>query len=480
MGAITRFLGETFNNVISVEGSSARARIARQRTRDLGNVSILCSPFQAVEFQKKFDIIFCIGVFEYSSAFVEGDRPHDAILEYFESILTPKGTLIIAIENQFGLKYFSASKEVHTGIIFDGVEGYPHYAKKARTFGYDELKEKLHNYFSSIDYYFPYPDYKLPSCVVSERLLDTVAAGELVGQCRMTDHRAYNRPIFDERLSLLELDRNNKLAFFANSFLVCAGKGMTQQVVASDLGVIFNSGRVPKFRTATRFVEGADGGVRVTKSLRSANESETEGRLTLRPQECPWVDGLSLDTELVKCVKRRDISFDELFAPVQVWASTLRRSATKSNGRDMLPGSKVDCIWRNSYVVEGECRFIDMEWEWDSPLSVEVLFIRSAFRFLKESLPTGDVRPDLQKGSLRSMITRIGAALDIRLTSRDFSEFRHIETEIAVVVFGADRSKSALRIQLTLFNRSILEVLGDIRRLKRKVQSKLVSILGLR
>ena len=65
-GAITRYLGETFDSVVSVEGSIARARLARLRTRDLTSVSIVCAPFQEICFSQKFDIIFVIGVFEYS------------------------------------------------------------------------------------------------------------------------------------------------------------------------------------------------------------------------------------------------------------------------------------------------------------------------------------------------------------------------------------------------------------------------------
>ena len=43
-GAITRYLGKTFDSVVSVEGSIARARLARLRTRDLPSVSDrLCS-----------------------------------------------------------------------------------------------------------------------------------------------------------------------------------------------------------------------------------------------------------------------------------------------------------------------------------------------------------------------------------------------------------------------------------------------------
>ena len=123
-GAITRYLGENFDQVISVEGNINRARLARQRTRDLNSVSVICAPFQEIQFSQKFDIIFCIGVFEYSAAFIGGDDPYDAALRYFSDMLTPDGMVVVAIENQFGLKYFNSAREDHLGAMFEGLEGY--------------------------------------------------------------------------------------------------------------------------------------------------------------------------------------------------------------------------------------------------------------------------------------------------------------------------------------------------------------------
>ena len=148
-GAITRFLGETFDQVVSVEGSINRARLARQRTKDLDSVSIICSPFQEINFSQKFDIIFCVGVFEYSASFIKGEDPYDAALQYFSSILSPGGMVVIAIENQFGLKYFNGSHEDHLGLPFEGIEGYHRKPGKARTFGKVELENRLRKYFTS-------------------------------------------------------------------------------------------------------------------------------------------------------------------------------------------------------------------------------------------------------------------------------------------------------------------------------------------
>src|SRR5690606_18654041 len=66
-GAITRYLGERGANVLSLEGSPRRAAIARQRSRDLDNVTVLAETFDQFRCDKKFNAITLIGVLEYAN-----------------------------------------------------------------------------------------------------------------------------------------------------------------------------------------------------------------------------------------------------------------------------------------------------------------------------------------------------------------------------------------------------------------------------
>ena len=56
-GAISRFLGECGATVLSLEGSPRRASIARSRTRDLDNVTVLTEKFDQFQCQHTFDVI---------------------------------------------------------------------------------------------------------------------------------------------------------------------------------------------------------------------------------------------------------------------------------------------------------------------------------------------------------------------------------------------------------------------------------------
>ncbi|HSR35630.1 MAG TPA: class I SAM-dependent methyltransferase [Desulfurivibrionaceae bacterium] len=453
-GAITRFLGETFGEVLSIEGSPVRARLARKRTREQPGVTIVCAPFQELVFTAGFDVIFCIGVLEYAGSYLSAPDPYQDLLARFAQLLNPGGVLFVAIENQFGLKYFAGSREDHTGIRFEGIEGYPRRGHRVRTFGHQELKDRLAKEFGHIDSYFPYPDYKLPDCVVTEEFLRTGTAGELVGLLPLRDEDQPLQPVFQDKLALLELDRNRQLPFFANSFLLVASKEQTSTVSFPQAGILFSrGGRLPQFQTLTRFLM-LGGTIEASKTLvKSAQPWSQSGRLRCHPKRETWRNGLTLHTRLLQRLQRRDLSLAELFAPARPWLALLDAQSRRDLGRITVPGTMLDAIWHNLCVdtADHAPHCIDQEWEWTEPLGRNVLVIRAIFRFLEEGRTVPNLTPLLRRGSTRTLITRIAASLDIPLSPADFREFVALESEVLSLVTG--RSQTATR-------RSIVRILA--------------------
>jgi len=454
-GAITRFLGETFNSVVAVDGSLARAKLARMRTKDMENVSIICAPFQEIRFKEHFDIIFCVGVFEYSNMFVDDPAPFDFILKYFHEMLAPDGVIVIAIENQFGLKYFSSSREDHNDIMFDGLEGYPRYGNKERTFGFVELNDLIKKYFNSIDFYFPYPDYKIPSCVLSERFFSKVKAAELVGGFPSNSYLCNQKPLYDERLVLFELDKNRMLPFFSNSFLLVAGKNNETPVKLKSLGLIYSYNRLEKFQSITSFIEQDDGSVLVAKTPANAQDKVESSPITLHKCQCTWVDELSLHAQIRRRVKERDITIGELFAPCKPWLAALKSLSSNKDGIHLLDGKYIDCIWVNSFISNGECKFIDHEWQWHENIGLNVILIRSIYDFLNDVSSMRDLNASLRTGSKKYLINEIARSLGIVITRNDFNEFCRLESRLGQVVYGESYARRWISVKATLWNKSI-------------------------
>jgi SAM-dependent methyltransferase len=433
-GAITRFLGETFDDVVAVEGSLPRATLARVRTRDLENVSVLNAPFHEIRYKERFDIIFCIGVFEYSRLYVEGPDPHEAVLRHFSESLAPKGVVVMAIENQFGLKFFASSAEDHNNIMFDGIEGYPRFDLH-RTFGYAELRQRLAMHFHEIKFLFPYPDYKMTRCVVTEEAFGKVRLGEMIGNLVPRDYSKSRTPVFDQRLALMELARNGMLPVTANSFLVVAGKSPGAGLTFDGLGIMFSDRRLREFQTETRIEEHEDGTIWVRKRRLGAGVLAS-GRVMLRGYEEPWQASDSIQMQVLKRVKRRNLTLAEVFEPCAAWLRRIRAVGVVESGELVVDGKYVDCLWANSFIENGECVFIDNEWSVKGSLRANVLVIRCAYYLLNEVKGMRDLNAGLRRGGSRAIVARICRAIGVEMTGRDWGEFLGLESDFTAVVTG--------------------------------------------
>lgn len=429
-GAITRFLGENFDQVVSIEGSRSRARLAKLRTKDLDNVSIICAPFQDIKFSNKFDIIFCIGVFEYSGAFVAGDDPYDEALRCFKEMLNPNGVLVIAIENQFGLKYFSCAREDHIGTMFEGVEGYHRRPPKVRTFGKGELQTRLQRYFENVDFYYPYPDYKLPECVLSASFVESGRAGELISQMKARDYSGPMHRYWNEATTTLELDRNGMLPFFANSFILFASTQVNELIKFPQVGVFYSSGRKAEASTYTRILGERTGELKVVKMLTSGKEKADLGSLTIQKHENNWINSFSLQTELSLLALRKDKRIEDIFICCRPWIEMLMCDARRKNEQLMIDGIYIDSIWRNSYIVGGKCQFIDHEYVWDQDIPLNVIVVRAIYYFILSINDDCEIASDLKDRSGKRLIKKISNFFKIYLTENDFEEFIFLESQL--------------------------------------------------
>lgn len=221
-GAITGALAKKAEKVTCIELSQKRSLINAYRHQDYDNIEILLGNFQDVvnDLKETFDYITLIGVFEYSEGYIQTDDPYVDMLKKITPLLKPNGKLVIAIENRLGLKYWAGCTEDHVGKYFEGIEGYPD-TKGVRTFS----KKELYDIFDRAgDYqcqmYYPYPDYKFPTSIYSDRRLP------FVGELR-ENHYNFDRErleLFDETRVYDSLITNDLYGEFSNSFLVIATK----------------------------------------------------------------------------------------------------------------------------------------------------------------------------------------------------------------------------------------------------------------
>ena len=339
-GAITRFLGETFRSVVAVEGSRRRARIARLRTQGMDHVQVVCAPIQELQFVRKFDIVVVVGVLEYAAAFSgDGADPYDDFLRRCRESLTDSGTLILAIENQFGLKYFAGMGEDHTGKPFDGLEGYPSARHNVRTFGRHELDSMLGRHFERTEFYYPFPDYKIPSAVLSEAAIEDIDAATLVAAYPVRDYADdRRRRLFDDALVWEGLGRNQMFPMMAPSFLVAAAASESSRLESHGLGVLYSSGRRPEFQTVTTILRDDQGAMQTRKVRLRGDGPISVGPLTLQPGTDPWAHGPSVEMQACVAVpaggRSRSAACSSRVHPGSTGCATRVRGASRAPSQD--------------------------------------------------------------------------------------------------------------------------------------------------
>lgn len=474
-GAITRHLGESFDQVVSIEGSLNRARLARLRTRDLPSVSVVCAPFQKIEFSQKFDIIFVIGVYEYSASFVDGDEPYDAVLKYFSTILAPDGVVVIAIENQFGLKYFSGAREDHLGAKFEGIEGYRRRRMKVRTFGKDELENNIKRYFPDVRFFYPYPDYKLPDCVLSADFLASERAGEVVSQMKSRDYSAPLQPLWDEAVTVLELARNRMLAFFSNSFLVFASRSNLRGVEFDQLAVMYSSGRKSTFATETKIVKDTAGRWSVSKRSRQGVDIVDGGAIRLVNTDAPWISTQSLQTQVALCARSNDASLEEIFAPCRKWVELLIDESSMRNGVRHVEGSHIDSIWSNVYPDAAGLQIVDREWIYHRDIPLNIIVIRAIYDFMLRVEQTSSLGQALRVRSGRTTVENIANAIGVKLAPDDFNDFIKLESEIQWIISGIGERRQRAHARWFLADRPTLRLFQRSRRRAMSIASRVLA-----
>lgn len=223
-GAVTNTFLDKLGEVVCNELSPSRAKVIARRFRDSENLEIVVGNIEKYNPNHKFDYVTLIGVLEYAGTYSDedSDNPYLKLLKTCRKLLSKDGHLLIAIENKLGLKYLSGAPEDHLGIPFVSIENYPQ-GKAIQTFTKTELKKMLKaSGFANNDFYFPFPDYKLPTSVFSEDGLSLVKNMTKSSITQTVDLSHVFSSMYNETALGFSLYQENLLSEFSNSFLIDA------------------------------------------------------------------------------------------------------------------------------------------------------------------------------------------------------------------------------------------------------------------
>jgi len=419
-GPITRKLGELGAEVLLLDGSADRAEAAAERCRDLDNVSVAVGTVFDLDGAERFDVVLTVGVLEYTQS---GPGGTAGFLRHAASLLSSEGVLAVAIENSIGLKYLLGYAEDHLGLPWVGWEGYPG-VEDVRTFSRRELGALLtsaglpeHAWFS------PFPDYKLPTVIVSDAgydqagpdVLDSIVPQPCSADASLPlllcDARAAHRTMLDAGLG----------RDVANSFLVISGRttaALDAHVDRETLAWLSGSERRALFMRDRRLVSTESGLAIVDDSL--PDDEVKDGWLIHRRfPEVAYAEGVPLDRLVSEALAAANA--ERTSELLELWTQTLKAHALPAEeaheedghpaspfqataGRLALPGYHLDSQPSNFVYREGRLERIDGEWQARGMLDFDLVCLRGLFHFAGDALARGISASRLDGRDLASVV----------------------------------------------------------------------------
>jgi SAM-dependent methyltransferase len=374
-GAVTRFLGETAQEVVAVEGSLKRCEINAERVRDLENTTIVASEISEFKTVAKFDAVVVVGVLEYAAMFIDSDDPHRELLEMTTQLLKPKGILLLAIENKFGLKYFAGAPEDHVGKPMFGIEN-KYKEKGVRTFSRPNLVSAFkESGYLSVHTHAPLPDYKIVRGLVSHEGLESPAfpSGELASQLCVFDQQLPGELSFDLARSWLGVGAGGLDTLLSNSYLVEAKmEPFEESILKGNLAFWYGADRKPQFLKEKTFTRTSEEGIVWVKETYLSKASPKEylhfTQKLLEPSK--FIEGDTVASFFAEYLGDYNWSLEGLSERIKLFVDQCSLWAIK-NGRKwpksfeltgLIDGSLIDMLPRN-VKTDGE-KFYPYDLEW--------------------------------------------------------------------------------------------------------------------
>jgi 2-polyprenyl-3-methyl-5-hydroxy-6-metoxy-1,4-benzoquinol methylase len=432
MGAISRYLAESAKSLTVVEGTESRYAALSARLRDLTNWQGHVGNIQDVELPQKYDVVCVIGVLEYAELYVtppEGtdETPFTWFLKRAARHLKDDGVLVVAIENKLGMKYFGGAPEDHTHRLFDGICGYP-LTKSPRTFSRKEFTELLRQTgFRHVDQYFPFPDYKVPTSILSSQMIDTVPeiAADIAASQQALAYGVPRSSMFPDALAAHSIAQAGLLADLSNSFMFCAcgskesaiRRGLLSRTEAGELAWHFSVNRKQPTKTVFSLAKpsslsqtsAAESLVSVTKTLLFPENSETDslqkkevGTIAL-PSGSASVLWQALTPTTI--TTGRSLRYDLInHAYFEQWPQFLAEFQTffswsfqhwadrENNATEYIQGEALDALFSNAIPnrsgdasVQNAYHLIDLEWTLNGRMPKSWFIMRNVVRLMPEA-----------------------------------------------------------------------------------------------
>jgi SAM-dependent methyltransferase len=488
-GAVTRFLGECGAEVIALEPSPRRASLAAMRCRDLPNVSVVCDRADRFPTERKFDLVTLIGVLEWARRFGAGEDPIRTLLRQAAALLADGGALVVAIENQLGLKYLAGAPEDHVGVPMWGINDL-YDATSPVTFGREELFSLIGEAgLAAVSLFVPLPDYKGPTTIITPTGLKDSSWRDGLANLLTASPAQDPQPAVPLAISLEQawnvVARNGLLPELANSFLVVAAKSdadLHGKWSPATLAVHYSHGRRRQFLREV-VLERSGQSVRVVSSRLSPGDVEDPLPITMHVASQPYHEGRLWTQRLGAVLNRPGWKAGQIAAWARPWLDAVLEKAGRPalQPTTLVPGNLIDATPFN--LIEepgGSLVFIDAEWETTGSVELGFLVFRSLYYTLGRCTSVAAPDPEVPV-SLGDLIAEVTSHFGFWLSSAELRRYAELEMRVQSWVTGATRDSNVdAMLQRGLVVRPGLATAAQVAALEADLRTRTAELQDLR
>lgn len=445
-GAITEKLSEKAGSVTCIDLSAKRSLINAYRNQDRDNIEIHVGNFSDIEpsLPGDYDFACMIGVFEYGQSYIHTKTPYEDFLKIMKKHVKKDGCIVIAIENKFGLKYWAGCKEDHIGTYFGGLEGYPE-GGSARTFTRPGLEKIFQNCgVKDYSFYYPYPDYKFPTTIYSDKRLPNT--GELTDNMRNFDRD--RMVLFNEKYVFDGIIEDKLFDLFSNSYMVIIGGNadtcyvkysndrageyaLRTDIVDTPKGRVVR--KIPLNERAKEHIQGMERSCRLLKERYEGSGLSINDCILAEDgsyAEFPYEKGVTLEELLDRCLDRDDMDgFQRLFE---------KYYELISYGEDKAV-TDYDLIFANILVDDDRWTVIDYEWTVEKRISPAEVAFRAVYCYVLEEEKRNKLNLDL-------IMDKLG------ISQQKAEDYREKEGKFQKQVTGKRKSMGEIRASLGTYS----------------------------
>lgn len=198
-GELTNLFVKKNLNIVSIESSLEKSKILEKRFKDFDNIEVIVGEFEKIDIKEKFDYIVVTDYLE--------ENDFCKTLENAKKYLKNNGTILLAIDNKYGIKNWKGKNNYKFILDKD--------FKNTKKYIENNLNELG---FINYKFYYIYPEYKAPNLIYTDE--HKITLEDISRNFELNED--YEDLGFKEN-DLLEnilKDENELINFFANSFLI--------------------------------------------------------------------------------------------------------------------------------------------------------------------------------------------------------------------------------------------------------------------